>query len=240
MKKLLLIAAIIIATIVLYNAYGSKNDSIQTKEETSGYIQALNEAKNLAQETVDEAVKEKNNQIKNTLMENQDLEYVAKYNRAILKTSLGDIEVKFYGEDSPQTVDNFLRLADEKFYDGIAFHRVIKGFMIQGGDPLSKAENWENIPIGTGDPGYKFADEFNEHKLVRGSLAMANAGPNTNGSQFFIVTAPETSYLDGKHTNFGEVISGMNVIDKIENAQTNEMDQPLEKIRITSIELLAK
>lgn len=240
MKKIVLVAFIAIAALALYAGYSRKNEPEQTKEETRGYIQTLDEAKELAQENVNEAVKKENNKINETLMENQDLEFVKKYDRAILKTSLGDIEVKFYGDQSPQTVDNFLRLADEKFYDGIAFHRVIKDFMIQGGDPLSKEEDWTNVPVGTGGPGYKFADEFNSTKIVRGSLAMANAGPNTNGSQFFIVTAEATPYLDGKHTNFGEIISGMEVVDKIENAKTNEMDQPLEKITINSIELIEK
>ncbi|HBR71254.1 MAG TPA: peptidylprolyl isomerase, partial [Candidatus Moranbacteria bacterium] len=113
-------------------------------------------------------------------------------------------------------------------------------FMIQGGDPLSKAEDWKNVAVGTGDPGYKFADEFNSHKLVKGSLAMANSGPNTNGSQFFIVTAENTPWLDGKHTNFGEITDGMDVVEKIESSKTNSMDQPLEKIQINSIQLIEK
>lgn len=152
----------------------------------------------------------------------------AEFNTAILHTNMGDITFELYRDASPKTVNNFLNLAEKGFYDGVIFHRVIKDFMIQGGDPDG---------IGTGGPGYKFEDEFNDKPLVRGSLAMANAGPNTNGSQFFIVTAPETSWLDGKHTNFGEVTDGMDVVLAIENVQTAPGDRPLESIVIESIEL---
>jgi peptidyl-prolyl cis-trans isomerase B (cyclophilin B) len=155
--------------------------------------------------------------------------------QAILKTSKGDITVEFYGEDSPKTVENFVKLASEGFYDGTKFHRIIADFMIQGGDPNSKGD--DTMSYGTGGPGYKFEDEFNTHKLVRGSLAMANAGPNTNGSQFFIVTAPATPWLDGRHTNFGFVTAGMNVVEAIEAAEVNGRDLPLEPIVVESIEL---
>jgi len=155
---------------------------------------------------------------------------------AVIKTSMGSITVKLYGSDSPKTVANFTKLAKEGFYDGTRFHRVIKDFMIQAGDPLSKdiamKSRW-----GTGGPGYTFADEINTHKLVRGSLAMANAGANTNGSQFFIVTADATSWLDGKHTNFGEVVSGMDVVSKIEGVATEGPDRPVKDIVIESISL---
>jgi len=157
-------------------------------------------------------------------------------NQAIIKTNLGDITVEFYNQDAPKTVANFVKLAKDGFYDGTKFHRVIKDFMIQGGDPLSKDNSAKNR-WGTGGPGYQFADEFNSHKLVKGSLAMANAGPNTNGSQFFIVTADATSWLDGKHTNFGQVIAGLDVIEKIENVETKTADQPVEDVIIESIEL---
>lgn len=151
---------------------------------------------------------------------------------AVLHTNLGDVSIVFYPE-SPNTVANFVKLAQSGFYDGVKFHRVIKNFMLQTGDPNSKDDDWSND--GTGGPGYKFADEFNDHKLVRGSVAMANSGPNTNGSQFFIVTTAATPWLDGKHTNFGYVTEGMDVVDKIESAKTNENDHPLEDITITSI-----
>jgi len=133
----------------------------------------------------------------------------------------------FY-KDAPKTCANFERLTEKKFYDGIKFHRVIKDFMIQTGDPNSRDDDWSDD--GTGGPGYKFEDEINEHKLVRGAVAMANSGPNTNGSQFFIVTAKETPWLDGKHTVFGKVIKGMDIVDKIGNSETNENDHPLKDI----------
>jgi len=170
-------------------------------------------------------------------MGNNQENLAAEYQFAVIKTSKGDIKVKFYGEDSPKTVNNFLNLAKEDFYDGVRFHRVIKDFMIQVGDPLSKdvamKARW-----GTGGPGFAFADEFNTHKLVKGSLAMANSGPNTNGSQFFIVTAPETPWLDGRHTNFGEVVEGMDVVTAIENSATEGPDRPVTDIAITGIELI--
>jgi cyclophilin family peptidyl-prolyl cis-trans isomerase len=160
------------------------------------------------------------------------------YNQAIIKTSLGDIKVELYNEDSPLTVNNFLNLANKDFYNGILFHRVIPDFMIQGGDPLSKTDN---IAMhGTGGPGYKFKDEINNHKIVKGSLAMANSGPNTNGSQFFIVTAAATPWLDGMHTNFGQVIEGLDIVDKIEAVKTGANDHPLDDVKIESIELLSK
>ena len=127
--------------------------------------------------------------------------------KATLHTNAGAIVVEFLDEDAPKTVENFRKLAADGFYDGLGFHRIIPDFMIQGGCPEG---------TGTGGPGYKFADEFNHHKDVRGALAMANAGPNTNGSQFFIVTTDATPWLDGKHTVFGEVIDGMDVVDAIE------------------------
>lgn len=156
--------------------------------------------------------------------------------QATLKTNMGDITVEFYGDDSPNTVNNFIKLAKEGFYDGIKFHRVIKDFMIQAGDPLTKDDAQKNF-WGTGGPGYMFEDEFNNHPLVAGSFAMANAGPDTNGSQFFIVTAESTPWLDGKHTNFGKVVSGMDVVMKIQEVATEGPDRPVEPVIIESIEL---
>ncbi|MFH0854869.1 MAG: peptidylprolyl isomerase [bacterium] len=165
-------------------------------------------------------------------------DFTAIYDRAVIKTNYGDITVKFYAESSPVTVNNFMDLAKKGFYDGTKFHRVIKDFMIQGGDPNSKDDDWTND--GMGGPDYKFQDEINSHKLVRGSLAMANSGPDTNGSQFFIVTADATSWLDGKHTNFGEVIEGMDVIDKIEAVKTNQQNHPLDDVAVEKVELIEK
>ena len=147
---------------------------------------------------------------------------------ATIRTSEGPITVELFDEDAPKTVENFRKLAGDGFYNGVIFHRVIKDFMLQGGCPQG---------TGTGGPGYTFEDEFNQHKVVRGALAMANAGPNTNGSQFFIVTADAAPWLDGKHTVFGEVVDGMDVVDRIENTRTQGADRPIEPIHIANIEL---
>lgn len=160
---------------------------------------------------------------------------VSQYRGAIIKTNLGDIELELYGSESPVTVNNFMHLAQAGFYDGTIFHRVIQDFMIQGGDPNSRSDDWSTH--GFGGPGYSFADEINDNKLVAGSLAMANSGPNTNGSQFFIVTASATPWLDGAHTNFGRVTSGMNIVRQIEGVEVNSNDHPLEDIVIESIVL---
>jgi peptidyl-prolyl cis-trans isomerase B (cyclophilin B) len=145
-----------------------------------------------------------------------------------MHTTHGTIALELFDEDAPKTVENFRKLAGDGFYDGIIFHRVIADFMIQGGCPLG---------TGTGGPGYTFEDEFNQHKVVRGALAMANAGPNTNGSQFFIVTADSAPWLDGKHTVFGQVTGGMDVVDAIEALPTDARDRPTEPAGIESIEL---
>lgn len=142
-----------------------------------------------------------------------------------LETNFGTVTLELYPEEAPRTVNNFLKLAKAGFYDGTKFHRVIKDFMIQGGDPNSKDDNWADD--GTGGPGYTFEDEFNEHRVVRGVIAMANSGPDTNGSQFFIVTAESTPWLDGKHTVFGRAVKGMEVVDKIENVVTTPGTDPV-------------
>ncbi len=170
-----------------------------------------------------------------TLPEQQDL--AKEYSGAILHTAKGDITVSLYRDESPITVNNFLNLAEKKFYDGTTFHRVIPDFMIQGGDPLSRDAAQRRMH-GTGGPGYKFGDEFNTKPLVRGSLAMANSGPNTNGSQFFIVTAESTPWLDGRHVNFGMVTAGMDVVMAISGVARDVNDNPTEPITITSIELV--
>jgi peptidyl-prolyl cis-trans isomerase B (cyclophilin B) len=147
---------------------------------------------------------------------------------ATLHTNHGAIEVELFDDDAPKTVENFTKLARDGFYDGVSFHRVIPDFMIQGGDPTG---------TGMGGPGYSFEDEFNEHKVVRGALAMANAGPNTNGSQFFVVTAEATPWLDGKHTVFGQVTQGMDVVDTISGVDTDSNDKPREAVVIEKVEL---
>ncbi|MSO94625.1 MAG: peptidylprolyl isomerase [Thermoleophilia bacterium] len=147
---------------------------------------------------------------------------------ATLHTSKGDVELELYPADAPKTVENFARLAGEGFYDGIGFHRVIPDFMIQGGCPRGE---------GTGGPGYTFEDEPNEHSVVRGALAMANAGPNTNGSQFFVVTAADCSWLNGRHTVFGKVTAGQDVVDAISLVARDGRDRPLEPVVIERITL---
>jgi peptidyl-prolyl cis-trans isomerase B (cyclophilin B) len=145
-----------------------------------------------------------------------------------MNTTLGTIGVELFDDDAPKTVGNFRKLAADGFYDGVIFHRVIPDFMVQGGDPQG---------TGTGGPGYTFEDEFNKHKVVRGALAMANAGPNTNGSQFFIVTIDNAPWLDGKHTVFGQVTAGMDAVDAIEATPTGPGDRPVDPPAIESIEL---
>jgi cyclophilin family peptidyl-prolyl cis-trans isomerase len=145
---------------------------------------------------------------------------------AVMKTTEGDITLELFDEDAPKTVNNFKQLAGQGFYDGLIFHRVIPDFMIQGGCPEG---------TGTGGPGYTFEDEINDHKVVRGALAMANAGPNTNGSQFFIVTTEEAPWLDGKHTVFGQVTGGMDVVERIGTTQTDARDRPVDAIGIETL-----
>lgn len=152
--------------------------------------------------------------------------YTAKF-----ETNNGDFEVEFFTKDAPKTVNNFVVLARDGFYNGLTFHRVIKDFMIQGGDPKGD---------GTGDPGYKFDDEFNSHKLVKGTLAMANSGANTNGSQFFIVTKEATEWLDGKHTAFGNVTSGLENVMKIQDLPVGENDKPVEAVIINKVTIEEK
>ncbi len=153
----------------------------------------------------------------------------------ILETSLGNIGIELYKAKAPKTVENFIKLSSEGFYENTKFHRVIKGFMIQGGDPYTKGE--DTSVYGTGGPGYKFADEANDLPMDRGTLAMANSGPDTNGSQFFIITAMETPWLVGHHTVFGKVISGMDVVDKIENSKTNENDLPITPVIVIKVDV---
>jgi peptidyl-prolyl cis-trans isomerase B (cyclophilin B) len=146
--------------------------------------------------------------------------------QAIIQTNHGPIHVELYPDEAPKTVNNFVKLANDGFYDSVIFHRVIPDFMIQGGDPTG---------TGSGGPGYTFEDEFNDHKVERGALAMANAGPNTNGSQFFIVTTEAAPWLDGKHTVFGRVTDGMDVVDKIEEQPRDARDKPHDDVVIESV-----
>jgi peptidyl-prolyl cis-trans isomerase B (cyclophilin B) len=148
--------------------------------------------------------------------------------QATMHTNHGQIELELFDEDAPKTVENFVKLSKDGFYDGLIFHRVIRDFMIQGGCPQG---------TGTGGPGYQFEDEINDNKVVRGALAMANAGPNTNGSQFFIVTTDAAPWLDGKHTVFGRVTDGMEAVDSIEGTETGAGDRPVQDAVIERVEV---
>ena len=145
-----------------------------------------------------------------------------------IETNHGTIEAEMYADRAPETVGNFIKLAEDGYYDGVIVHRVIEGFMIQGGDPTG---------TGRGGPGYQFEDEFNDHKVERGALAMANAGPNTNGSQFFIVTTASAPWLDGKHTVFGRVTSGMEVVDTISEVSRDGRDRPHDDVTMERVEI---
>ena len=147
---------------------------------------------------------------------------------ATLHTNHGAIAIELFDDDAPKTVGNFVKLASDGFYDGVVFHRVIPDFMIQGGDPTG---------TGSGGPGYTFEDEPNDRKVERGALAMANAGPNTNGSQFFIVTAEACPWLDGKHTVFGRVTEGTDVVDEISALETDSRDRPRQDAVLERVEL---
>ena len=149
---------------------------------------------------------------------------------ATLQTNHGAIAIELFPDDAPKTVDNFIKLARDGFYDTVIFHRVIPDFMIQGGDPTG---------TGSGGPGYSFEDEINDHKVERGALAMANAGPNTNGSQFFVVTADACPWLDGKHTVFGRVTDGMDVVDTISQLPRDARDKPHEPVVIERVAVAA-
>lgn len=164
----------------------------------------------------------------NTTQETSDM-------KAVISTTMGDITLDLYPKEAPKTVDNFKRLAEKGYYNGVIFHRVIPDFMIQGGDPTGTGSGGESAD------GGKFADEFNSHKMVEGSLAMANAGPNTNGSQFFIVTSQRSmSYLDGKHTVFGQVTAGLDVAYAISKVEVGPGDKPKTEVKITGIKVEKK
>lgn len=154
-----------------------------------------------------------------------------------LKTSHGDITIELFEDKAPKTVSHVIEFTQDGLYEDTLFHRVIEDFMIQGGDPLTKQEN--NQPLyGTGGPGFTFEDEINEVSLERGVVAMANSGPDTNGSQFFIITADETPWLEGKHTAFGNVIGGMTVVDEINSVETDSKDLPIEDVELFEVELM--
>jgi len=182
---------------------------------------------------IDNSQKTEENNQNNMQQENKENDQVVKVN---IQTSEGNISLEMYPKEAPKTVENFVKLSEQGFYNDTKFHRVIKEFMIQGGDPLSKDESSRQF-WGTGGPGYQFEDEQNNVSLEKGVIAMANSGPNTNGSQFFIITAESTPWLQGKHTGFGKVVAGMEVVEKIENTEVGATDQPTSDITLISVEI---
>ncbi len=225
--------SIIVAVLVIVSGawFMARNDnSVITEDRNVDAVGSFDST--LDQETEFEGiVSEEDNIIKLNNEEN-----MTKTTSATLHTNKGDITIEFYGEQAPNTVDNFIKLAGENFYNGVKFHRVIKGFMIQGGDPLTKDDSKMDL-WGTGGPGYKFGDEIGpNNKNDVDTIAMANAGPNTNGSQFFI-NVNANNFLDAKHTVFGKVVSGMDVVTMIENIPTTQGDRPIDPVIINSITL---
>lgn len=227
-----------------------QNTDIEKQERPNGYLPDMVDIKDQAGQRIQDAVDKENDKINQGYID-AGLEEAPQIETettgtekpatgAILNTNYGKIKIKFYSNDAPKTVSNFLKLAKEKFYDGLKFHRVIKGFMVQGGDPNSKDSNWADD--GQGGPGYTVPAEI-KRKNVRGTIATARLGDQVNpkkdssGSQFFI-NAADNAFLDGGYTVFGEVTEGMDVVGKIENTKTNENDHPLSDVTIKNIELV--
>ncbi len=220
MKKTIFLSTLILISLFIFSACSRQEILVDNKTEIES----------------EETNNNNNYNSMNIFPENYEDLYLQGYNHALITTNYGEILVKLYGDKSPNTVNNFLNLANQNYYEGIKFHRVINGFMVQAGCPNTLTDQ-VNI-YGTGGPGYGFADEINSEPLVLGSLAMANTGmPNSNGSQFFIVTAQSTPWLDGGHTNFGQVVEGMEVVKEIEALETNERDLPLNEVVIEKIEI---
>jgi peptidyl-prolyl cis-trans isomerase B (cyclophilin B) len=227
--------AVIVFAFLFILAGCSVNESKQGVDNISDNIDYNNSNQEMNKEQAFESSADNQEEDNKINLENMDL--INDYSQAVLKTNMGDIKVEFYNEAAPKTVNNFLKLAKDGFYDNTKFHRIIEDFMIQGGDPLSKDDD-KKSRWGTGGPGYTFEDEINNKKLVKGSLAMANSGPDTNGSQFFIVTKETTPWLDGKHTNFGEVVEGMDVVENIDQVETDEGDRPVKDVVVEDVEIL--
>jgi cyclophilin family peptidyl-prolyl cis-trans isomerase len=255
MKKTIVFLSLLIVVLAL-SGCGTKKEAAKDGnkipnpiEGPGEYVPGMVGLKDKAQQDIQNATDKENERLNNTLNENDmnsnlkapqaNADILKKYSAAIIKTSFGDIKVKLNNSQSPLTVTNFLNLAQDNFYNDTKFHRVIKGFMIQGGDPNSKTTNTSTW--GMGGPGYKFNDELKgTEKYPTGTLAMANSGPNTNGSQFFIVTANPSAPLPPSYTVFGAVTEGLDVALKIENVKTTTNDRPIEDVVIKSIELLEK
>ena len=217
-------AGVVAIALVMANA-GGQSENMQS---------SLNQAQTNSEAPVTENVAPEQNAVP---QEENSLQIENKYKKimnATIKTSLGDINVELTGDKTPQTAGNFAKLAEEGFYNNIKFHRVINGFMIQGGDPLTK-DDTQKAMWGTGDPGYKFNDESFTGQYTRGTLAMANSGPNTNGSQFFIMH--QDTPLPPSYVIFGKVTSGIEVVDKIAELEVDNRDCPLNPPVIESISI---
>jgi cyclophilin family peptidyl-prolyl cis-trans isomerase len=235
MKSKTAVAVISMAIVMVLSGCGNQTSNISNSQPKS-----MDQNKNsgaLGTNEVSQNAVANSSSDENTATEKTAADYISKYNAAEIDTNFGNMKVKFYSAGAPITVNNFLKLADQKFYDGTKFHRVIKGFMIQGGDPNSK--QGDPSTWGTGGPGYAFNDELKgTEKYPQGTLAMANSGPNTNGSQFFIVTAAPEAPLPPSYTVFGTVVSGLDVALKIENVKTvapGQLDRPAEDVIIRNI-----
>ena len=253
MKKMIIASFFIGAVIVFVGCQQEPSTTGKTQQEQKkavGYVENLVEIHKQAPQKIGDAVNKENAKLEEAkkIIEDKDGSATSQQQSnmnnipkeinmtlaqtckgATIKTNKGDITLKFYGDKAPTAVANFCSLAQKNFYDGLIFHRVIKDFMIQGGDPTG---------TGGGDPGYKFKDELpqtGEYKL--GSIAMANSGPNTNGSQFFIVSGDNGVSLPPLYTLFGEVTEGLDVVDTIQNVQTGAKDKPVEDVIIEDVKL---
>jgi peptidylprolyl isomerase len=242
MKKIPTLLATVCLVLILSGCGKESKENEISNPYDPDYIPGVMNTKKDVEKKINDVTQKRDMEIQNEMdqdnaeVKGESNENLAKkYPFAIIRTNMGDIKVKFDSANSPKTVENFLKLATSKFYDGTKFHRVIKGFMIQGGDPLSKDDS-KKSQWGTGGPGYKFADELKgTEKYVQGTLAMANSGPNTNGSQFFIVTASPEVKLPPSYTVFGQVVSGMDAALKIENVATGANDRPVVDVVMTSV-----
>lgn len=249
MKKAALILSVLIS-VILISACSQKEEKKDTISnpitDPGGYTQDMVNLNKNMQKNIQDSVDKENQKLEDALNETETGSSGAaeslskKYTAAVISTNYGDIKINFDAANAPKTVENFLKLAKEGFYDGTKFHRVIKSFMIQGGDPLSKDDSMKSR-WGTGGPGYQFSDELKgTEKYTQGTLAMANSGPNTNGSQFFIVTASPNYPLQPNYTVFAHVESGMDTALKIENVKTETSDRPVENVVIKSVKVMEK
>jgi len=232
-KNISILIACAIVVVLAYSYYSNKGNDALTLQNSVVDSQDASLASQ-ASTTTDVASQTGSSTLQSTISNSDNSSKDKKNMNVTLKTNKGEITIELFADKAPNTVANFKKLAEAGFYDGVKFHRVIKGFMIQSGDPLTKDDTKSDM-WGTGGPGYKFADEIHaDNRNDVGTIAMANAGPNTNGSQFFINVNPN-NFLDGKHTVFGKVIKGMDVVAEIESVETNQADRPLSPVIIEKV-----